>query len=1399
MIELLEEGRIEELVARLDGTGDREETRRVLERLSDRHQREGIARSTNEHLYEVQWQRTPSPLPRGNSTERQRWLLVVDDARRARPALDLLETGRHTCRVVELSGAGGREERQRELEQMFLHEPPSRILFLASLGVPVETSEASLRAMQQEVLGGALEVLGSAIATGLRAPVSIVTRGAQSVLDTDRVCPAQTCLWGFGQVLGLEHPELRGGLADLSPTGTETEWSLLLSFLDGTSGEDQIALRGDALYVPRLKRKTAPTASLTMSVSADATYWITGGLGALGFSTARYLAEAGGGHLVLTSRRPPGENARNGIAALCEAHGCHVHVVTADVSREEDVRRVLAFIDDDLPPLAGVVHAAGEVGSSPLKALTAAEIESVFGGKVWGAWHLSELLAGRKLDFFVSFSSIASVWGSFGQAAYAAANAFLDGLASRQRSLGISGTSVNFGPWSDGMATAEAREQLAKRGVSALPAEGALAGMSALVGSRAARGVVARVDWNQFLPVYQLQGRRPLMAELELEYPVAAKAAVLEKTPFVQRLLLAPAEQRKAVLQEHVRNAVAETTRLDPSQIKDDAGFFDLGMDSLMAIELRQRLEKDLGRPLPATIAIDYPRLTDAAEFLLGEVLGSREPPRAETAPRSATASEEPIAIIGAACRFPGAEGLESFWELLSKGVDAIREVPSDRFDINDYYDPDPEAPGKIYTRCGGFLDHVDLFDAELFGISPREAVWIDPQQRIVLETAWEGLESAGCAPASLARSRTGVYLGVGANEYSHLLASGSPEGIDAYFVTGNALNVIAGRVAFALGLEGPAMAVDTACSSSLVAIHQASQALRAGDCDLALAGGVNVLLSPATTIATCRARMLAPDGRCKTFDASADGYVRGEGCGVIVLKRLSDAERDGDRIRAVIRGSAVNQDGASGGLTVPSGRAQQRVIGDALRQAGLEPADVDYLEAHGTGTSLGDPIEVQAAAAALGPGRSADHPLRLGSVKTNIGHLEAASGIAGVIKVVLAMEHEALPKHLHFKTPSPHIPWERLPVQVVEETTPWARTDGRRRTAGVSSFGFSGTNAHVLLEEAPAPKETPTVELPERRYHLLPLSARTPEALDVLVARTHAWLEAHPDADIADVAHTAAVGRSPLEHRAALVVDSRQRAGELLAALADERPAPGLFRGTASDSPKTAWLFTGQGSQYPGMGRELFDAEPVFRQTLERCDEVLREHLERPLLEVLFGEETPLGHTSYAQPALFALEMSLARLWEHWGLVPDVLLGHSVGQYAAACVAGVFSLDDGLRLLAERGKLFGALPTGGRMAAVFAEAGNVEERLDDYPHLSVAAYNGAHTVVSGPGDDVHALVERFQRDGVRCELIDTSHAFHSELIEPALDELEITAQTITYLPVASDAPLQSHRKGAHR
>ena len=746
------------------------------------------------------------------------------------------------------------------------------------------------------------------------------------------------------------------------------------------------------------------------------------------------------------------------------------------------------------------------------------------------------------------------------------------------------------------------------------------------------------------------------------------------------------------------------------------------------------------------------------------------------------------IAIVGYAARVPGAPDTETFWKLLEQGRDAVSPVPTDRWDADAFYDANPDAAGKMLTRRAGFIDDVAAFDAQFFGISPREASYMDPQHRIMLETAWHALEHACLAPADLAGTRTGVFMGLSTHEYLGLLIKNmSYAAIDMYFGTGTSPAAGVGRISYRFGFEGPAVTVDTACSSSLVAIHQACQSLRAGECQVALAGGVNVILNPAPMITLSRARMVAPDGRCKTFDAAADGYVRGEGCGVVVLKRLSDAQRDGDVIRAVIRGSAVNQDGASGGLTVPNGRAQQRVIEDALQQAGLEPRDVDYLEAHGTGTSLGDPIEVQAAAAVLGAGRAPEHPLLIGSVKTNIGHLEAASGIAGLIKVVLALEHGELPKHLHFTTPSPHIPWDLLPVQVVREARRWA-TNGRPRTAGVSSFGFSGTNAHVLIQDAAAPPDPSpapsAAETPARRYHLLPISARTPEALQQLVGQYDEWLAERPDAAMADVCHSAAVGRNHFEHRAALVTDSRERARRMLSALAEDRPVPGVFSGVSTDPPKTAWLFTGQGSPYAGMGRDLFETQPVFRQVLDQCHEGLRDHMDRPLLDVMFGDDDAvLGQTRYAQPALFALEMALARLWQSWGLEPDVLAGHSVGQYAAACVAGVFTLEDGLRLLARRGELFGALPAGGRMAAVFIDAADTDRRLAAYPQLSVAAYNGAHTVVSGPGEAVDAFVAACQAKGARCEPLDTSHAFHSALLDPALDAFETAARAVACQP----------------
>ncbi|MDT5019150.1 MAG: hypothetical protein QOD39_5310, partial [Mycobacterium sp.] len=1054
----------------------------------------------------------------------------------------------------------------------------------------------------------------------------------------------------------------------------------------------------------------------------------------------------------------------------------------------------------------GIVHAAGVFTYASLLAMDDAEVDRVFAGKVWGAWHLSQAALDLQLDFFVNTSSIASVWGSRGQAVYAAANAFLDGLGWWQRQNGIPGTTVAFGLWPTGMGDEWSREQLDVLGIRMLSPSEALAGMAELIAGSEPYGMVARIDWARFLPFQQLQRKRAFLAHIEREVPEVAMGSVAAgTTALIDELKSAPAQQRKSLVLDYIRNAVAEVTKIDPAEIRDDMGFFDIGMDSLMALELHRRLERGFGRQLPVTMAMDHPRLANAAAYLLDDILGlgAQAPAKSDAVAGSVTKIDlaEPIAIVGMACRVPGASDTDAFWELLSGGIDMIREIPDDRFDINDYYDPDPDAAGKIYTRYGGFLDNIDGFDPEFFGISPREAVWMDPQQRLVLEATWESLERAGLSAAALRGSRSGVYIGVGANEYSHVLSTASVESIEAQFATGNATSVIAGRVAFALGLEGPAVAVDTACSSSLVAIHQACQALHTDDCDLALAGGVNVLISPVITIATSRARMLAPDGRCKTFDAAADGYVRSEGCGILVLKRLSDAVRDGDRIQAVIRGSAVNQDGASGGLTVPNGGAQQRVISAALARAGVDGRDVDYLEAHGTGTSLGDPIEVQAAAAVYGAERDPGRPLLIGSVKTNLGHLESAAGVTGLIKVVLSLQHGILPQNLHFEKPSPHIPWDRLPVRVVDKATDW-QANGRPRRAGVSSFGFSGTNAHVLIEEAP-PQAATVADQPRQNGDdargMLALSARSPQALTMLAQRYGAWLDEHPDADIADVCFTAGTCRSHFEHRAALVVDSVTGARELLSGLAENRLGPGAVRDVCGDPPRTAWLFTGQGSQYPGMASELFDSEPVFAETVKQCAQAVEGVLPHPLLEVVFDAERDSGetlrHTAFAQPALYAIEMGLARLWQSWGVEPDVVLGHSVGQYAAACVAGVFDLEDGARLVAERGRLFGALPEGGRMVAVFTEADRVEDVADDFPRVSVAAYNGANTVLSGPAEDLQQLVAVCAEEGIRCTWLETSHAFHSELLEPALDEFEPYAAQFDF--AVPTLPLVCNRTGA--
>ncbi|MEI6252011.1 MAG: SDR family NAD(P)-dependent oxidoreductase, partial [Mycobacteriaceae bacterium] len=1415
-VQLLEDGRIEELAALLDSEGGSHTTAEVLNKLAAQHNRQRSAQSIADIRYEIRWEKSATA-PSAEAGEDALWL-IVGDGGDSGPLVDALTAGGHRHRVIGLPASDADEESLvAELRAAAEDASTVRILHVAALDSDSSSMRSLLR-MQHRVLSGTQRLFRAAAAADLRGSVWVITRGAQRVTDADSVSPEQSSLWGFGRAAALEYPQVWGGLADLSGAGADDWPQLVRRIAAREPGEDQIALREHAVHVPRLVRRTGQPNPEQLQLRSGATYLVTGGLGSIGLEIAGYLAAHGAGQLVLTSRRTPDDATQARIDALSEQHGCSVRVITADVADPHDVARLLATVQTELPPLAGIVHAAGENSTTPLSALDSAELDRVFAGKVWGAWHLSEAIADLKLDFFLSTSSISSVWGSFGQSAYSAANAFLDGLTWRLRERGIAGVSVNFGPWSAGMADSDARAQLERRGVRTLSPADALAGMADVLvaaGSGTPEAVVARIDWARFLPIYLQAGRRSLLDEVAREVPASVSAApgASGRTALVERLTAAPVQQRRKLVLNFVRDTVAEVTRVDVSEIREEAGFFDLGMDSLMAIELRRQLEQAVGKELPATLAMDYPRLSDVADYLLSDVLSlnERAESRVSAQPASLTtsATDEPIAIIAVACRFPGSPDPDAYWDVLSGGVDAIREIPEDRFDIDEYYDPDQQAPGKIYTRNGGYLDSVDGFDPEFFGISPREAVWMDPQQRLMLEIAWEGIERAGYAPAALRGSRTGVFVGVAANEYAHLMSGDSVENLEAYFITGNALNAIAGRVAFTLGLEGPAMAMDTACSSSLVAVHQASQALHSGDCDMALAGGVNILLSPASMVAASRARMLAPDGHCKTFDAAADGYVRGEGCGVLVLKRLSDAQRDGDRICAVIRSSAVNQDGASSGLTVPNGGAQQRLIASALGRAGLTGGDVDYLEAHGTGTPLGDPIEVQAAAAVYGAGRDPNRPLLMGTAKTNIGHLESAAGVAGLIKVVLSLQNELLPNILHFHNPNPHIPWDSLPVQVVEKPTPW-QPNGRPRRAGVSSFGFTGTNAHVLIEEAPLPsaaEEFPddgagdgaAPETPREPWSVLPLSARSAQGLVALAQRYSSWLEAHPEASIADVCFTAGSGRSHFEHRAALVANSVHETRLLLEDLVAGTQRPGLVRGACTDPPTTAWFFPGQGSQYPGMARELFDTEPVFAEVVRRCAEAVDPMLPRPLLDVLLSTDRDavetLRHTSFAQPAIFAVEMGLARLWQSWGIEPDVVLGHSVGQYAAACVAGVFTLEDGARLIAERGRLFGSLPAGGRMVAVFADPEYVVGAAESFPRVSVGAYNGRNTVLSGPSEDLDQIVAACSQDGTRCTWLETSHAFHSELLDPVLDEFEAFAAQFTY--AAPTLPLVCNRTGA--
>ncbi|HLL45762.1 MAG TPA: beta-ketoacyl synthase N-terminal-like domain-containing protein, partial [Longimicrobiaceae bacterium] len=913
-----------------------------------------------------------------------------------------------------------------------------------------------------------------------------------------------------------------------------------------------------------------------------------------------------------------------------------------------------------------------------------------------------------------------------------------------------------------------------------------------------ARGVV--IDWTAVhlgrghrlttLPTYAFQRQRywvaparPERSDSEAGVPPetpAGNSPRLDAAGEAQALRAASPRKRRELLAAHVEAALRAVLALGPAEpIDPRRGFVTLGVDSLMSAELRRRLSVALEHPLSSTVTFDHPTVETLVAFLLRELPyleDTREEPRSSAAAPSASEqhAREPIAIVGMGCRFPGgANDIESYWSLLRDGVDGTSEMPAERWDAEALYSPERGTPGKMSTRRGGFLSGVpfDGFDAEFFGTAPREAAAMDPQQRLLLEVAWEALEDAGCVSERLAATRTAVMVGIASSDYLALQNQGPLTRLEPYMVTGNAHSCAAGRLSYTLGVQGPSLSVDTACSSSLVAAHLGCQALRNGESDVALVGGVNMMLAPEPFIYFSQAGALATDGRCKTFDAAGDGYARGEGCGVVVLKRLSDALRDGDRIRGVILGSAVNHDGRTSALSVPNGPAQEAVIRQAYANAGVEPARVVYVEAHAAGTPLGDPIEMQALAAALGDGRGAERPLLVGSVKTNIGHLEASAGVAGLIKGVLVLEHGEVPPHLHFRTPSPLIPWERLPVRVPTQRLPCEEREG---VVGVSSFGMSGTNAHVVLERAPGPGtlQGPVSANPPR-VHCLPLSARSPEALRALAERYVSALSqgslAAGRARIEDVCFTAALRRGHHPFRTAVVGRTQD---ELTTALRGVLSQPGA---DPAPSAKRRWafVFSGLTTPWPGMVTALLRDEPVFRETFTACSAAIARFAPFSVLELVTQGQVRPDSFDVVQPALFAIQVSLAALWRSWGLEPDAVVGHSMGEVAAAHVAGALSLEDAAAVITTRSQLIRRVQTSGARGGAmvvelpFQEVPRFLEELGVSATVSVAGANAPRlTVLAGPPVELEKVLQALKSRNVFCQRLVTNVAGHS----PALN-----------------------------
>ncbi|MGW0947704.1 type I polyketide synthase [Streptomyces sp. NPDC002623] len=1332
--------------------------------------------------YRVAWHRLPEPEP-ASPTLPGTWLLVAPDGTADAPAaLAATRTLRELADelvVLRVDSAADHTALATAVRAALGGAEPAGVLSLTA-------TDATPHPQRPVVPAGAalsLALLRALADASVTAPLWCLTHGA--VATDDDAAPAhpeQAAVWALGRVAALESPHTWGGLVDLPDTFDDTTAGRLAAVLTGAHGEDQVALRPSGAFGRRLVHATPRPAA---GWRPQGTVLITGGTGALGGRVARWLAREGAEHLVLTSRRGALAPGADELADELGALGVRVSLLSCDLADPQQVAAMVAEAQRAGDRIGAVVHTAGAGGLGPLVEAGLDDLAEAMAAKVAGIANLEAALDPGQLDAVVYFSSISASWGAGNHGVYAAANGVLDARAEARSAAGVRTVSLAWAPWAGGgMADDPIFDTLSRKGLPLVDPDLAVSALAAVLAEGESSMLLVDVDWTLFTPQFTFERPSRLLDELpEARLETEAAAPDAAAPPLALRLAGLSGPKRSAALRELVREQAASVLGHDDAQSVDPARpLKDLGFDSLTAVELRNRLSTATGLKLPATVVFDHPTIAELAQVLARGLDTGGTDRRAEPATVVRVDQDEPIAIVAMACRYPGdIASADDLWQAVRDETDLITAFPADRgWDLDRLLDSDPDRQGASYVDHGGFLHDAALFDPGFFGISPREAQAMDPQHRLLLETTWEALERAGIAPKSLHGSRTGVYVGMTDQAYGTRLR-GAADGMEGYLVSASS-NIASGRISYSLGLQGPALTVDTACSSSLVALHLAAQALRDGECDLAVAGGATVMPDPTSFVAFSRQRGLAENGRCKPFAAAADGFALGEGAGVLLVERLSDARRLGHPVLALVRGSAVNQDGASNGLTAPNGPAQERVIRQALVNAGLSAAEVDAVEAHGTGTTLGDPIEAQALLATYGQERPDGRPLWLGSVKSNIGHSQAAAGVAGVIKMVQAMRHELLPRTLHVDAPSPHVDWTSGAVELLVEARPWDSAGTPRRSA-VSAFGISGTNAHVILEEAPAEPARPPAETPARTGLPVPLvlSARTREALPEQAARLAAVLD-EGGAEVADLAYSLATTRGVLD-RAAVVVaadpdELRRSLADLTAhAVAEDRADGGL-----------AFLFTGQGAQRAGMGRELYAAFPAFAAAFDEVCDALDRHLPRPLRTVVLAEPgTPdaesIDRTLYTQTGLFAFEVALFRLLEHWGVRPDAVLGHSVGELAAAHVAGVWSIADAARVIAARARLMQELPAGGAMLSVAAAEDEVAALLGDaFAEVAVAAVNGpAAIVLSGAEEAVTAAEARLAEAGLRTKRLTVSHAFHSPLMEPMLAAYERELADVAY------------------